>query len=72
MAKRICGRAHIGCVRFCLRFRRDEAASAGGFGGVRAEKAKQQRDSIFFFIHLKFSQDTNKDYLYNQFVIFLI
>ena len=51
---------------FASVFRRDEAASAGGFGGVRAEKAKQQRDSIFFFfIHLKFSQDTNKDYLYN-------
>ena len=57
---------------FASVFRRDEAASAGGFGGVRVEKAKQQRDSIFFFIHLKFSQDTNKDYLYNQFVIFLI
>ena len=26
----------------------------------------------FFFIHLKFSQETNKDYLYNQFVILLI
>ena len=26
----------------------------------------------FFFIHFKFSQETNKDYLYNQFVILLI
>ena len=34
---------------FASVFRRDEATSAGGFRGVRAEKAKQQRDSIFFF-----------------------
>ena len=27
---------------------------------------------FFFSIHLKFSQETNKDYLYNLFVIFLI
>ena len=27
---------------------------------------------IFFFIHLKFSQETNKDYLYNWFGILLI
>ena len=27
---------------------------------------------IFFFIHLKFSQETNKDDLYNRFIIFLI
>ena len=27
---------------------------------------------FFFFIHLKFSQETNKNCLYNQFVIFLI
>ena len=40
--------------------------------GDEAEKVKQQWDSIFFFIHLKFSQETNKDYLYNQFVILLI
>ena len=27
---------------------------------------------FFFFIHLKFSQETNKNYLYNRFVILLI
>ena len=27
---------------------------------------------FFFSIHLKFSQETNKDYLYNRFVILLI
>ena len=26
----------------------------------------------FFFFHFKFSQETNKDYLYNWFVILLI
>ena len=43
-----------------------------GLEELELRKLNNNEIQFFFFIHLKFSQDTNKDYLYNQFVIFLI
>ena len=43
-----------------------------GLEELELRKLNNNEIQFFFFIQLKFSQDTNKDYLYNQFVIFLI
>ena len=51
-----------------------------GFGGVRMKKKTWTVCAFFFFFFkpttkksmLKFSQEINKDYLYNRFVILLI
>ena len=43
-----------------------------GLEELDLRKLNNNEIQFFFFIQLKFSQDTNKDYLYNQFVILLI
>ena len=38
---------------------------------MKLRKLNNNEIQNFFFIHLKFPQETNKDYLYNRFVIFV-
>ena len=46
-------------------FREMKPPAPEGLEELELRKLNNNEIQFFFFIHLKFSQDTNKDYLYN-------